>query len=96
MKLTSFDLLLKPVLTEKSTLQSQHNKVVFEVHPAATKTQIKKAVKEAFKVDALKVNVLNYDGKVKRFRGIVGKRKAVKRAIVTLKEGQHIDLVTGA
>jgi len=90
-----YDTILAPVITEKATLLSEHNKVVFRVAADATKDEIAHAVEALFKVNVTKVNTLNVKGKTKRFRGIVGRRSDVKKAIVTLAEGQSIDITTG-
>ncbi len=93
--LKSYDIILRPVITEKATLGSEHNQVTFIVAKDATKPEIRKAVEELFKVKVKKVNTLNQRGKVKRFRGIKGRRPAYKKAIVTLQEGHSIDVTTG-
>ena len=90
-----YDVILAPHITEKATILSEQNKVVFKVAHDATKDEITAAVEELFKVNVLKVNTLVTKGKVKRFRGIIGKRVDVKKAIVTLAEGQSIDVTTG-
>ena len=90
-----YDTILSPVITEKATMLSEHNKVVFRVAGDATKPQIAEAIENLFKVSVVKVNTLNVKGKTKRFRGRVGKRSDVKKAIVTLAEGQSIDITTG-
>ena len=90
-----YDLIRSPVVTEKSTLGSQHNQVTFRVPLDATKPEIKAAVEGIFKVTVKAVNTLRAEGKTKRFRGFVGKRPDVKKAIVTLAEGQSIDVTTG-
>lgn len=90
-----YDTILSPVITEKSTLLSEQNKVVFKVANDATKDEIAAAVEELFKVKVTKVNTIVTKGKTKRFRGIVGRRSDVKKAIVTLAEGQSIDITTG-
>jgi large subunit ribosomal protein L23 len=92
---THYDVILRPVITEKSTAASEHNKVVFVVTPDATKPQIKAAVEGLFKVKVTAVNTLNRKGKNRRFRGIKGRTSDTKRAIVTLAEGQRIDVTTG-
>ena len=94
-KNTHFDLLLKPVVTEKSTLGVENNQVTFKVALNATKPEIKEAVETVFGVKVNAVNTLRQQGKVKRFRGIVGKRPDYKKAIVTLAEGETIDITTG-
>jgi len=91
----SYDIILSPVVTEKSTQGSMWNQVTFKVDPRASKPEIKKAVEDLFKVKVDKVNTLNQDGKVKRFRGRLGRRNNVKKAIVTLAEGHTIDVTTG-
>jgi large subunit ribosomal protein L23 len=90
-----YDTILAPVITEKATLLSEHNKVVFHVSRDASKDEIAAAVEALFKVNVTKVNTLNVKGKTKRFRGIAGRRSDVKKAIVTLAEGQSIDITTG-
>ena len=90
-----YDTILSPVITEKATLLTEQNKVVFQVAKDATKDEIAAAVEELFKVRVIKVNTLITKGKTKRFRGILGKRSDVKKAIVTLQEGQTIDISTG-
>ncbi len=90
-----YDALIKPVITEKATLVSEDGKVVFEVALDATKKDIAAAVEALFKVSVTKVNTIRVKGKTKRFRGIPGKRKDIKKAIVTLAEGQMIDVTTG-
>ena len=90
-----YDTIVSPVITEKATMLSEQNKVVFRVAPNATKPQIAEAIENLFKVSVVKVNTLNVKGKTKRFRGRAGKRSDVKKAIVTLAEGQSIDITTG-
>jgi large subunit ribosomal protein L23 len=90
-----YDTILAPVITEKATVLSEQNKVVFRVAEDATKDEIAAAVEELFKVRVIKVNTLITKGKTKRFRGIIGRRNDVKKAIVTLAEGQSIDITTG-
>ena len=90
-----YDTILSPVITDKTTLLSEQNKVVFKVAADASKDEIAAAVEELFKVKVTKVNTLVAKGKTKRFRGIVGRRTDVKKAIVTLAEGQSIDITTG-
>ena len=90
-----YDTILAPVITEKATLLSEQNKVVFRVAADASKDEIAAAVEELFKVKVTKVNTLVTKGKTKRFRGIVGRRSDVKKAIVTLADGQSIDITTG-
>ena len=90
-----YDTILAPVITEKATVLTEQNKVVFRVAMDATKDEIAAAVEELFKVRVVKVNTLITKGKTKRFRGILGRRSDVKKAIVTLQEGQTIDISTG-
>ena len=90
-----YDVIRSPVITEKSTAASEHNKIVFQVAKSATKPQIKAAVEALFKVKVTSVNTLVRKGKVKRFRGILGRQNDTKRAVVTLAEGQSIDVTTG-
>ena len=90
-----YDTILSPVITEKSTVLSEHNKVVFRVAKDASKDEIATAVEALFNVRVVKVNTLVNKGKTKRFRGMLGKRNDVKKAIVTLEEGQSIDVTTG-
>lgn len=83
----------KPWVTEKSGLGNLVGKYVFMVESHATKPEIRKAIKEIYKVDAVQVNVVNRPGKRKRFRGVVrGTQEGYRKAVVTLKEGQKIDL----
>ena len=90
-----YDTILAPVITEKATILSEQNKVVFRVADTATKDEIAAAVESLFKVNVLKVNTLVQKGKTKRFRGIAGERSDVKKAYVTLEEGNTIDVSTG-
>ena len=90
-----YDTILAPVITEKATILSEQNKVVFRVADHATKDQIANAVEALFKVTVTKVNTLVTKGKTKRFKGIMGRRIDVKKAIVTLADGQSIDITTG-
>ncbi len=90
-----YDTILSPVITEKATLLSDHNKVVFRVDLNSTKEEIATAVEELFKVKVVKVNTLIQKGKTKRFRGHKGRRPDIKKAVVTLEEGQSIDITTG-
>ena len=90
-----YDTILSPVITEKATLLSEQNKVVFKVAKHATKDQIAEAVEQLFKVNVTKVNTLVVKGKTRRFRGFLGRRSDVKKAIVTLAPGQSIDIATG-
>lgn len=93
--LRHYDVIVSPAITEKSTLASDNDQVVFNVARTASKPEIKAAVEALFGVKVKAVNTLVRKGKVKRFRGIVGKQSDVKKAIVTLAEGQTIDVSTG-
>jgi large subunit ribosomal protein L23 len=93
--LRHYDTIIAPVITEKSTAASEHNKVVFRVASKATKPEIKAAVEGLFNVKVTAVNTLNRAGKTKRFRGVAGKQSGYKKAVVTLAEGQSIDVTTG-
>lgn len=86
------DVLLAPVISEKSYGLLDDNKYTFEVHPDSNKTQIKIAVEKVFNVKVLSVNTLNRQGKRKRTKFGFGQRKAIKRAIVTLRDGDRIDV----
>lgn len=90
-----YDVIVGPVITEKATSLSEHNKVVFKVAKTATKPQIKAAVEKLFDVKVESVNTLVTKGKEKRFKGILGRRSDVKKAVVTLAEGHNIDVTTG-
>ena len=91
-----YTIIRTPVITEKSSQGSEQNKVTFKVAENATKGQIKEAVEFLFNVKVTAVNTLNVKGKTKRFRGRLGKRADVKKAIVSLAEGQSIDIAAGA
>ena len=90
-----YDVIIAPVITEKATLASERNQVIFRVARNATKPQIKEAVEKLFDVKVKKVNTLNRPGKMKVFKGRFGMQQDTKRAIVTLEEGQRIDVTTG-
>ena len=90
-----YDVILSPVITEKATARSEHNQVVFKVRKDATKPQIKEAVEKLFDVKVMSVNTVLTKGKKKVFRGRLGQRSDVKKAIVTLEAGQTIDVTTG-
>ena len=90
-----YDVIKSPVITEKATLGSENNQVTFKVAIDATKPEIKAAVEALFEVKVTKVNTLRQEGKVKRFRGVTGKRAEYKKAMVTLAEGNSIDVTTG-
>ena len=91
----AYDIVRSPVITEKATMGSEHNQVTFRVPLDATKGEIKAAVEQVFNVKVKAVNTLVQQGKTKRFKGFVGKRSDVKKAIVSLAEGQTIDVTTG-
>jgi large subunit ribosomal protein L23 len=90
-----YDTILGPVITEKATRISEYNQVAFRVPLAATKPEIKAAVEGLFSVKVRAVNTLRVKGKTKRFRGQLGQRSDWKKAMVTLAEGQSIDVTTG-
>jgi len=93
--LRHYDVIVSPAITEKSTMASEQNQVVFNVARKATKPEIKAAIEALFSVKVTAVNTLIRKGKVKRFRGTVGRQSDVKKAIVTLADGQSIDVATG-
>jgi large subunit ribosomal protein L23 len=90
-----YDTLIAPLITEKATVLSEQNKVVFKTPLAATKDEIKAAVEKLFKVKVVSVNTIRQKGKSKVFRGVRGKRSDIKKAIVTLRDGDTIDVTTG-
>ena len=90
-----YDTLLRPVITEKSMMSSEGGKVVFTVPLSATKDDLKAAVEAIFNVKVEKVNTVTQAGKVKRFRGYEGVRSDYKKAVITLAEGQNIDVTAG-
>jgi len=90
-----YEVIRAPLVTEKSTLASEHNQVVFKVPLDASKPEIKAAVEDLFKVKVKAINTLRQKGKTKRFRGQPGKRSDIKKAYVTLEEGHNIDVTTG-
>jgi len=90
-----YDVIISPVITEKATMASSFNQVVFRVATWANKAQIREAIENLFKVEVKRVNTLVHKGKLKNFRGHVGRRKDTKKAIITLAEGQSIDVTTG-
>ena len=94
-KAEHYDVIRKPIITEKATMASEANAVVFEVAIDSTKPQIKESVEALFGVKVKAVNPLVTKGKAKRFRGILGRRKDVKKAYVTLEDGNAIDVSTG-
>lgn len=90
-----YDLIRKPIITEKTTILSEQNKYTFEVQDSANKVEVKSAIENIFNVKVKKVNMLNVKGKVKRFKGRIGRQSDVKKAIVTLEENHTIDLSGG-
>ena len=91
----AFEIVRAPVVTEKSTMGSEHNQVTFKVAKDASKPEIKLAVERLFDVKVEAVNTLIVKGKLKRFKGRLGRRSYYKKAVVTLAEGQSIDIVAG-
>ena len=94
-KMHYLDTIISPNVTEKSTTLSQYNKVVFRVHKKANKKSIKKSIEKIFKVNVIKINTINIKGKTKLVRNRKSYKTGYKKAIVTLKKGQSIDLATG-
>jgi large subunit ribosomal protein L23 len=93
--LRHYDVIVSPAITEKSTMASEYNQVVFNVARKATKPEIKAAVEALFGVKVTAVNTLLRKGKVKRFRSTIGRQSDVKKAVVTLAAGHSIDVATG-
>ncbi|AGK58202.1 50S ribosomal protein L25/L23 [Hyphomicrobium denitrificans 1NES1] len=94
-KRSAYDVIVAPVITEKATLASEANQVIFKVKPDATKTEIKNAVEALFKVKVKAVNTIVRKGKLKAFRGVKAVLSDTKRAVVTLESGHSIDVTTG-
>tara|TARA_Y100000389_G_scaffold84756_1_gene81431 strand:- start:857 stop:1159 length:303 start_codon:yes stop_codon:yes gene_type:complete len=94
-KIHLYDKIISPLLTEKSTNLSQHNKIVFKVPSSANKENLKKNIEKIFKVNVIKVNIINKQNRTKLTRGRKVKVSGFKKAIITLKKGQSIDLTTG-
>ena len=94
-KFNLFDTIVSPVITEKATTLSEFNKMVFRVHKGASKNSIKKSIEKIFKVNVVKINTINLKGKTKLVKGKKSSRPGYKKAIVTLKKGQSVDLATG-
>jgi large subunit ribosomal protein L23 len=94
-KRTAYDVIVAPVITEKATLASEANQVIFKVNRQATKTEIKAAIESLFKVKVKAVNTIVRKGKKRAFRGITAVLSDTKRAVVTLEDGQSIDVTTG-
>ena len=89
------DTIIWPNITEKSTALSEFNKIVFKVHKGATKSSIKRSIEKIFKVNVVKINTINLKGKTKLVRNKKTSKSGYKKAIITLKKGQSIDLATG-
>ena len=94
-KIHLYDKILSPMVTEKSTNLSEQNKIVFKVHPGANKTNLKKNIEKISKVNVTKINIINKQNRTKITRGKNVKVSGFKKAIITLKKGQSIDLTTG-
>ena len=94
-KFNILDTIVSPVITEKATTLSEFNKIVFRVHKSASKNSIKRSIEKIFKVNVIKINTINLKGKTKLVKGKKSSRPGYKKAIVTLKKGQSIDLATG-
>ena len=94
-KLHLYDKIISPLVTEKSTNLSDQNKIIFKVHLGANKMNLKKNIEKIFKVDVIKVNIINKKTRIKITRGKKVRVKGFKKAIITLKKGQNIDLTTG-
>ena len=94
-KFNMLDTIVSPVITEKATSLSEFNKIVFRVHKGSNKNSIKKSIEKIFKVNVIKINTVNLKGKTKLVNGKKSSRPGYKKAIVTLKKGQSIDLATG-
>ena len=94
-KLHLFDKILSPLVTEKSTNLSEHNKIIFKVNTNANKKTLKSNIEKIFKVNVTKINIINKQSRNKLTRGKKVKVKGYKKAIITLKKGQNIDLTTG-
>ena len=94
-KINYLDSIIRPIITEKATILSEQNKTVFKVHKRANKKNIKKNIEKLFKVNVIKVNIINLKTKIKLKQGRPSKKSGYKKAIVTLKKGQSIDLTTG-
>jgi len=94
-KFNLLDTIVSPAITEKATSLSEFNKMVFKVHKGASKKSIKKSIEKIFKVNVIKINTINLKGKTKVVRGKKSNKPGYKKAIVTLKKGQSIDLSTG-
>ena len=91
----SYKIIRKPIVTEKATKLSEFNKVVFEVASKSNKIEIRGAVEKLFSVKVKSVNIINIKGKSKRFKGVLGRRNDIKKAVITLEEGNTIDISAG-
>ena len=94
-KINSLDSIIQPIITEKATVLSEQNKTVFKVHKSANKKTIKKNIEKLFKVNVIKVNIINLKSKIKLKQGKISTKSGYKKAVITLKKGQSIDLTTG-
>ena len=94
-KINYLDSILSPIVTEKATILSEQNKTVFKVHAKANKKIIKKNIEKIFKVNVVKINIVNQKSKLKMKQGRKSVKSGYKKAIITLKKGQSIDLTTG-
>ena len=94
-KINYIDSIKNPIITEKATILSEQNKTVFKVHSSANKKIIKKNIEKLFKVNVVKINIINKKTKVKMRQGKTSFKSGYKKAIITLKKGQSIDLTTG-
>ena len=94
-KIHLYDKIISPIVTEKSTNLSEQNKIIFKVPAKANKKNLKKSIEKIFKVNVTKVNIVNKKNRIKTTRGKKIKVKGYKKAIITLKKGQNIDLTTG-
>ena len=94
-KINHIDAIRHPIVTEKATILSEQNKTVFQVHKNANKVSIKKNIEKIFKVNVIKVNIINTKPKIKIKQGKISTKSGYKKAIITLKKGQSIDLTTG-
>ena len=94
-KIYLYDKIISPIVTEKSTNLSELNKIVFKVPTRSNKTNLKKNIEKIFKVNVVKVNIINKKPRIKLTRGRKVKMKGYKKAVITLKKGQSIDLTTG-
>tara|TARA_B110000116_G_C16496426_1_gene429315 strand:- start:241 stop:534 length:294 start_codon:yes stop_codon:yes gene_type:complete len=94
-KFNLLDIIISPSITEKATYLSEQNKIVFKVNKKAKKNSIKRSIEKIFKVNVIKINTINLKGKTKIVKGKKSRKPDIKKAIITLKKGQSIDLSTG-